>query len=246
MTQSNAESGTVHAYDSFALAYGKAGFHRFAVEIGKRLARDWKKRYGAGGWVADLGAGDGGAVKAFQKAGFRIVGIDLSLGMLQRNPGHAVQADMRQLPLRDGFSGAICLYDAVNHLRPEDLPLFFAEVARILQPGAPFAFDANTEAGSRMWDGDAFTVERSNMLIEVTSEYDARARHLTNRVKGWVSEKGGRRQIDDVVEEWFHPDAELVEEVKKAGFRIEEETGICMDENHPDTPSKFLYEFVRI
>lgn len=236
----------MHPYDAFAAAYGKAGFHGFSRKIGKRLAHRWRKLLPVDALIADLGAGDGGAVEAFTSQGFRVVGLDRSFGMVMRNPGLCVQGDMRQLPFRPGFDGVVSLYDAVNHVPPPDLPAFFAEVAGILQPGGLFAFDANTYDGTRMWTGQTFVVEEPEVFLEVSSQYDRATRKLVNTVHGWVREGNQHVPIDDCIEEWYHPRNHLTRVAGRAGFALVAEDPLFMDENVPGKPSKWLFEMERV
>ena len=235
----------MHPYDAFAVAYGKAGFHGFSRKIGRRLAHRWRKVLPPDALIADLGAGDGGAVEAFRDQGFRVIGLDRSHGMLLRNPGLCVQGDMRQLPFRPVFDGVICLYDAINHLHPGDLPVFFAEVARILPAHARLAFDANTYEGTRMWTGQRFVVEQRDVFLEVSSQYDDSTRKLVNRVHGWVREGERRIDVEDRIEEWYHPHNHLLRQARRAGFDIIEEEPLFMDEHEPEHPSKWLFELER-
>lgn len=96
-----------------------------------------------GSTVADLGCGPGRQFGPLRARGFRVLGVDLSAGMLARAalraPGRLVIGDLRRLPLRSGsLDGAWSSY-ALLHLDDHDLELALAELARVLRPGAPAA-----------------------------------------------------------------------------------------------------------
>ena len=89
-----------------------------------------------GGVVADIGCGPGRDIAVIRARGFRVIGIDRSLGQLRTNglPGVA-QADMRQLPLRAGAADAIWCQAALLHIRRTAVPAVLAEFARAVRPG---------------------------------------------------------------------------------------------------------------
>jgi SAM-dependent methyltransferase len=89
-----------------------------------------------GGVVADVGCGPGRDIEFLRARGFRVIGIDLSLGQLRTNglPG-VVQADMRQLPLHAGSADAIWCQAALLHIPRTAVPAVLMEFARAVRPG---------------------------------------------------------------------------------------------------------------
>jgi SAM-dependent methyltransferase len=73
--------------------------------------------------VADLGCGPGSDGARFAGEGYRVVGMDLSAGMLaiaaRRLDGRVTQADLRRLPLVSGRLDGIWCVAALLHV-PED------------------------------------------------------------------------------------------------------------------------------
>jgi SAM-dependent methyltransferase len=225
-------------YDAFSLIYEAAGFNRFGKLIGRDLARQWRKLLPADGLIADLGSGGGSAVAPFLQCGFHVVALDLSAGMLGQNPAPAVQADIRCLPLRPAFHGAICLYDTVNHLPPVDVQRFFQEVSRILLAGARFALDANTLAGARMWSGQTFAVRRRGLTVEVASTYDSRKRRVTNNVVGVAGRGPTAKVVTATVTEWYHSRRDIERAAARAGFVLQGVRELFLDDTRPETASK--------
>ena len=89
--------------------------------------------------VADLGCGTGDHSLALAERGVRVIGVDLTRGMLvkasAKGSGRLVQADLAaDLPLRSAsLGGALSVYSAqFLQLRP-----FVTELRRVLVPGAP-------------------------------------------------------------------------------------------------------------
>jgi demethylmenaquinone methyltransferase/2-methoxy-6-polyprenyl-1,4-benzoquinol methylase len=102
--------------------------------------------------VLDLACGTGDLSRLARKAGYRVIGADLSAGMLAANhSGHPlVEADSATLPFPDGaFDGLVCGYALRNFT---DLAGAFAETARVLRPGGRLAVlevDAPTSGALR-------------------------------------------------------------------------------------------------
>lgn len=89
--------------------------------------------------VLDLGCGAGRDMAWLEQQGARVVGADLSAGMLTEARGivHGplVQADMRLLPFADAsFNGVWCMASML-HLPKADAPLALAEIRRVLLHG---------------------------------------------------------------------------------------------------------------
>jgi SAM-dependent methyltransferase len=109
----------------------------------------------------------------------RVVGVDLSAGMLEvaraaAGPGTAptvdwVRADALRLPFTGGFDLAVS-FGAFGHFLPEQQPTLFAEVYRSLAPGGCFAFPivAPARVGSlaywALWGFDSAMYVRNALL----------------------------------------------------------------------------------
>ncbi len=108
--------------------------------------------------VLDLACGTGDLSRVGRRQGYRMVGADLSAGMLAANNSTTplVEADGGRLPFADGaFDGVVCGYALRNFT---DLGATLAEAARVLRPGGRLAVlevDAPTSrvlrAGYDVW-----------------------------------------------------------------------------------------------
>jgi len=130
------------AYDAVAPDYAD----RFDAELAaKPFDRALLERFAAAldpaSVVVDLGCGPGHVGASLAPAVGRVVGVDLSAGMLAqarlRHPEVAVvQGDLRSLPLADRVAdGAVCFYSLI-HLRRSEIAGALGEIHRILRPGA--------------------------------------------------------------------------------------------------------------
>jgi SAM-dependent methyltransferase len=105
--------------------------------------RDVLRRFlGPGeGRCLDVGCGTGVAIPEVRRLGWTVVGVDVSEGMLSRARTHGAelhQASATSLPFDDGsFDAAVSLW---LHTDVDDFPAVLREAARVLKPGAAFAY----------------------------------------------------------------------------------------------------------
>jgi demethylmenaquinone methyltransferase/2-methoxy-6-polyprenyl-1,4-benzoquinol methylase len=91
------------------------------------------------GLVLDLACGTGDLSRLARKEGYRVIGADLSAGMLAANRAGVpvLEADVSRLPFADAtFDGVVCGYALRNFT---DLAVALTETARILRPGGRLA-----------------------------------------------------------------------------------------------------------
>jgi len=126
-------------YDGLASEY--AG--RLSDELrSKPLDRELLDRFvtKARGEVCDMGCGPGQVARYLHAAGAAVFGMDISPGMIdearKRNPGIRFQrGDMTALDLEDNQLAGIAAFYAVVNVPKQSLPLIFAQMHRVLQPG---------------------------------------------------------------------------------------------------------------
>jgi ubiquinone/menaquinone biosynthesis C-methylase UbiE len=98
--------------------------------------------------VLDVGCGNGFPITdALVNAGYRVVGLDSSRGMLERFrvnlPTTAVVGgDARASPFAENVFDAAISWGMMFHLTRGDQTTAFANVSRVLKLGAPFLFTA--------------------------------------------------------------------------------------------------------
>jgi SAM-dependent methyltransferase len=113
-----------------------------------------------GGWVADIGCGPGRDTALLRDAGLRVIGLDLSLGMLRADGLTGVgQADMRALPLADGALHGIWCSAALLHIPLAAVPGVLAEFGRVCAPGAALHLQV-AEGDGEHWEIDHYPGER--------------------------------------------------------------------------------------
>ena len=123
------------SYDAVAAAYAE---HVGGELAGKPLDRsllDEVAGAAAGGVVGDLGCGPGHVAAYLAGQGARVVGVDLSPGMLRHARVPVAAGDLRALPLTDGALAAAVAFYSLIHLPAGTEVAALAEVRRVLAPG---------------------------------------------------------------------------------------------------------------
>ncbi len=105
------------------------------------------------GLVADLGCGPASDALGLVRNGFRVVAMDISLGMLavaaERLSGRLAQADLRALPIASGRLDGIWCAAALLHIPEQDTDRVLSEFARTLRPSGVLALVTATGESSR-------------------------------------------------------------------------------------------------
>jgi demethylmenaquinone methyltransferase/2-methoxy-6-polyprenyl-1,4-benzoquinol methylase len=172
-----------------------------------RLDVGWRRRtvraldLGPGATVVDVACGTGDLCRDVTAAGYRPVGIDLSLGMLHhaRTAAPLIQADALHLPLADNSAdGAVSGFALRNFV---SLPPVLGELARVIRPGGRMALlDVATPPNPLMRTGHAVYFG-----------------HVVPQIGGALSDRAAYRYLPKSVA--YLPDREqLVALVEKAGF----------------------------
>ncbi len=127
------------SYDAVAARYADAIGGELAPKVLDRALLAAFVELTEGGTIADVGCGPGHVAAWLAARGARVVGVDLSEGMIEvarsRHPGPEYRVgSMLALPLDDGgLRGALALY-AIIHLDDAERELAMRELARVLEP----------------------------------------------------------------------------------------------------------------
>ncbi|ROO86729.1 methyltransferase family protein [Actinocorallia herbida] len=136
-----------------ALLYDWHNTHRLSAQSAD-LAY-WAGMTGGVDSLLVVGAGTGRvAVPLARHRARTVTALDLSAARLRRMPAvpglTPVCGDMRAMPLRGGFGGAIVPYSTLQLLRTgHDRGRALAEAARVLDPGAPLYLDVSGSFDTR-------------------------------------------------------------------------------------------------
>ena len=132
-----------------------ASYDRMAPDFVARLKRDgfWDapiepafSKFTAaltpGALVLDIGCGPGRDTNALQSAGFKVVGVDLSIGMLRQAQTYQsapfVQGDMLRLPFGNEAVDGVWMCASLLHIPRQFAPQVLSEVRRVLKSDGCF------------------------------------------------------------------------------------------------------------
>jgi ubiquinone/menaquinone biosynthesis C-methylase UbiE len=143
MAEPSHHEGVRRAYDTVAEAYAelvgaeaqpfeRAPLDAFAALVAGR----------GGGWVADVGCGTGRVTAHLAGRGLDVVGVDVSpaLGAVARRQHPHLRLTLGSidaLPFAAASLDALVVWYSLIHTPRDRLPAVFAELARVVAPGAP-------------------------------------------------------------------------------------------------------------
>jgi len=154
-----------------------------------------------GSLVLDLACGTGDLSRLGLRRGYRVVGADLSAGMLSANGASTplVEADGSRLPFAGGaFDGLVCGYALRNFT---DLAATLGECARVLRAGGRLAVLEVDAPTSRLW----------------RAGYDVWFNKAVTALGGALSDRDAYRYLPRSVA-YLPPAAELRRMLLAAGF----------------------------
>ena len=174
---------TMNAYTGFARLY-ETFMDNVPYEEWSEYLISLLKEYGIEqGLIAELGCGTGTMTRLLAKAGYDMIGIDLSEEMLDiaryEHPEDEseilyLHQDMREFELFGTVSAIVSLCDSMNYITSEeDLLQVFRLVNNYLDPNGYFIFDMNTIYKYETQLGDRVIAEnRENCSLIWENYYD--------------------------------------------------------------------------
>lgn len=143
----------MEAYSGFAEVYDLFMDNVPYEAWGKYLTARLRENGIEDGLVLELGCGTGRMTRILSKAGYDMIGVDLSQEMLgiaaeresEGKPILYLNQDMREFELYGTVRAVVSVCDSMNYLtEQEDLLRVFQLVNNYLDPGGIFIFDINT------------------------------------------------------------------------------------------------------
>jgi ubiquinone/menaquinone biosynthesis C-methylase UbiE len=128
--------------------------------------------------VLEIGFGSGLTFLNLHDKYQEIHGLDLTADtgfIQQRFAARGISTDLRQgnvlqMPYRDGHFDSVLLISILEHLKPEEQPLAFAEIRRVLRPGGQVVYGVPIERPLMVW------------MFRLLG-YDIRAHHFSTEVQ---------------------------------------------------------------
>ena len=194
---------------SFARIYNR-NWAGFATQLAPRIL-DYYRRESISQQnqtLLDVCCGTGQLAAYFLQQGFRVIGIDLSAGMLhyanennaayvQTGQARFIQADAAAFTLDEQVGLVVSTFDALNHLENEAaLRHCFECVYAALVEGGCFIFDLNTRIGLRRWNSISVEDTEEAMIVN-RGFYDEQAGRATAHISGFMrTESGGYERFE--------------------------------------------------
>ncbi len=177
--------------------------------------------------VLDLGCGTGLLAGELIARGYRVVGVDASDAMLalargRLGPDVALsRMTLPDLAVEGVFDAAVCTFDGLNYLTPDELRLTMAAVSLRLRPAGWLIFDLHTDA---MMD---FTVcnpvvagESAGNGFVISSVVDPSTRTCDTTIELTRTRSGA--PFSERHRQYFHADADVDTALRDAGFAVTE------------------------
>lgn len=133
--------------------------------------------------VLDLGCGTGSVTNILAKRGYDMIGVDLSVDMLNvaREKANDMGVnvlylcqDIRSFELYGTVDAIICTLDVLNYITdPRDLKKVFKLVKNYLNPNGVFIFDINTQYKlENILGNNTFVTEENGVFYSWENEFD--------------------------------------------------------------------------
>ena len=161
--------------------------------------------------LLDLCCGTGQLTIHFLEMGYRVVGLDLSHGMLKYARENAlpflaaeqvkfIQGDASNFSIDDAFGLVVSTFDAINHLPDEDaLQGCFGSTLDVLVDGGYFIFDLNTKKGLLNWNRMTIDTDDEIFLFN-RGLFDPGMDKAWTKITGFIKdEKGLYERFDETV-----------------------------------------------
>lgn len=220
------------AYTSFAAVYDLFMDNIPYEEWSRYLTLLLREQGVSDGLLLDLGCGTGSLTELLSRAGYDMIGVDISGDMLQLalekrdKSGENIlylQQDMREFELYGTVRAVVSICDSMNYiLEYEDLVRVFRLVNNYLDPGGVFIFDVNTEYKYREVLGCSTIAEdREESSFIWENDYDEEERINEYDLTLFIREEGNRyRKFQETHFQRAYTQEELVRAIEEAGMEF--------------------------
>ena len=175
--------------------------------------------------VLDLCCGTGLLAGELIERGYRVVGVDASDAMLalaRKRLGPEVELSRMTLPELAGegvFDAAVCTFDGLNYLTPDELRLTMAAVALRLRPAGWLVFDLHTDGMMNFTISNPVVAgESAGTGFVISSAVDPERPHLRHHDRAHAARAGD--SFSEQHRQYFHTDADVRASLQAAGFAV--------------------------
>lgn len=198
--------------------------------------------------VLDLGCGTGSLTNILAKRGYDMIGVDMSIDMLNVAREKAIEEnldilylcqDIREFELYGTVDAIICTLDVLNYItEPAELEQIFALVKNYLNPDGIFIFDINTEHKLKTVLGNnTFVNDENGVFYTWENEYN---NEISNQYLTFFAEdeNGMYHRFDENHIQRAYKTTELKEMLNKNGMDFNAEYKVLTFEKADDLCEK--------
>ena len=205
-----------------------AGFSEWARESAPGILGILKRNGIRDGLVVDLGCGSGVWAHALSKAGFGVVGIDISESMIAIARKRVPAAEFRVASLFRATipsCGAVtsiseCLNYLFDSAHDGKMERLFVRIYRSLTPGGVFVFDIAEPGQATPGTSTKGFTEGDGWIVLVEKEEDSGSRVLTRRITTFRRVGDHYRRSDEVHRQRLFKAADIAKELRRVGFKV--------------------------
>lgn len=187
------------------------------------------KPFGAGSRGIDIGCGNGYFTRALTKAGYSMLGIDVSPEMLTRAQELSLKegakaefllGDITKLKVNAKADFAVAVNDCLNYVPAQKLKAAFSHVRTCLKKGGAFIFDISSPHKLRNIIGDNLFAEDRDDVSYIwfnSLSGDSVIMDLTFFEK---NSDGKYTRADERHVQYIHEEGTIISELTAAGFSV--------------------------
>ena len=187
------------------------------------------KPFGAGSRGIDIGCGNGYFTRALTKAGYSMLGIDVSPEMLTRAQELSLKegakaefllGDITKLKVNAKADFAVAVNDCLNYVPAQKLKAAFSHVRTCLKKGGAFIFDISSPHKLRNIIGDNLFAEDRDDVSYIwfnSLSGDSVIMDLTFFEKNF---DGKYTRADERHVQYIHEEETIISELNAAGFSV--------------------------
>jgi SAM-dependent methyltransferase len=175
--------------------------------------------------VLDLCCGTGLLAGELIARGYRVAGVDAADAMLaqaRERLGREVPLSRMTLPdlaIEGVFDAAVCTFDGLNYLAPDELRLTMASVALRLRPAGWLVFDLHTDGMMNFTISNPVVAgESAGTGFVISSIVDRGTRTCDTTIE--LTRPRAGEPFSEQHRQYFHTDAEVRAFLQDAGFAV--------------------------